>query len=77
LTVGLGIAPNLLTLLSRTVREGRRSRAWASLLQDAKPLPPVGNFTPPWEHLDLRAVWFARPIPALADSALLPTMSSR
>src|SRR5260370_1970419 len=39
LTVGFGIAPNLLTL---PLGEGRRSRAWAT-----SPLPPVGSFTPP------------------------------
>jgi len=42
LTVGFGIAPNLLTL---RLWERRRSRAWAY-----PPLPPVGTFTPPWEH---------------------------
>lgn len=36
-TVGPGIAPDLLTL-----PEGRRSRA-----EDRGPSPPVGNFTPP------------------------------
>jgi len=39
LTVGLGIAPNLLTLPSE-VKEGARGLG-------LPPLPPVGNFTPP------------------------------
>src|SRR5207247_7843942 len=42
LTVGLGIAPNLLTLFPRK-EEGARGLGLA-------PLPPVGSFTPPWEH---------------------------
>jgi len=46
LTVGFGIAPNLLTLCPRSCRVQRRSRAWALW----RPLPPVGTFTPPWEH---------------------------
>src|ERR1700753_755913 len=43
LTVGFGVAPNLLTLLPQTHARGtRRSRAWVM-----RPLPPVGTVTPP------------------------------
>jgi len=45
-TVGLGFAPNLLTLVQPQGRT-RRSRAWVFA---GRPLPPVGTFTPPWEH---------------------------
>jgi len=48
MTVGFGISPNLLTrtyvkYLSTKVR---RSRARGANC----PIPPVGNYTPPWER---------------------------
>jgi len=45
-TVGFGVAPNLLTLpLCR--EQGARGLG-------PSPLPPVGTFTPPWEHRPVR-----------------------
>jgi len=41
MTVGSGISPDLLTL---RFSEGARGLRVASI-------PPVGNFTPPWERL--------------------------
>jgi len=45
LTVGFGIAPNLLTLLPQgDFKGGNKALAGLGLIQ---PLPPVGTFTPP------------------------------